>query len=322
MTMPFDPHPEPTPHDFAQPPRAGEPAVPELVEPAVGAADESGEGLPPVTPLPANLQPAPHPFASAPAADPLAGTGTPLSWADLIYLGLFYLGSGILLTLIVSVIAMFAFHVSLSDLRGSVGVQASVLIISQGLLSGATMAFLYVMIRGRTAAPFWPTVGWHTFRNAAPHASVAERYVMGGFGLALVVGILGRYVGGSSELPVEQMFRSRQSVLLLMALGILVAPLVEETIFRGVIYPVIAGKFGIATGVLVTGTLFGLAHAQQLGGAWGQISLLILVGITLTYIRARAGTVAASYFVHLGYNSILFAGFYFATGGLRHLPGS
>jgi membrane protease YdiL (CAAX protease family) len=75
-------------------------------------------------------------------------------------------------------------------------------------------------------------------------------------------------------------------------------------------------------GVVATGTLFGLAHAQQLGGAWGQISLLIIVGITLTYIRARAGTVAASYLVHLGYNSILFAGFYIATGGLRHLPGS
>jgi membrane protease YdiL (CAAX protease family) len=247
---------------------------------------------------------------------------TPLSFADLLYLGLFYLGSGILLTLLVTVIAMFTFHISLSALRESVGTQASVLIVSQGLLSGVTIAFLYVMIRGRTAAPFWRTVGWHEFEGTTAPGSVAARYIIGGFALALVVGILGRYVGGTSPLPVDQMFRSRQSVILLMVLGILVAPLVEETIFRGCIYPVVAGKFGIAAGVLVTGTLFGLAHAQQLGGAWGQIGLLIIVGITLTYIRARAGTVAASYFVHLGYNTILFAGFYVATGGLRHLPGS
>jgi hypothetical protein len=48
--------------------------------------------------------------------------------------------------------------------------------------------------------------------------------------------------------------------------------------------------------------------------------LLVGVGILLTYIRAEAGTVAASYFVHLGYNTTLFVGFYFATSGLRYIP--
>jgi membrane protease YdiL (CAAX protease family) len=107
-----------------------------------------------------------------------------------------------------------------------------------------------------------------------------------------------------------------------MALGILVAPLVEETIFRGYIYPVVARKFGVTIGVLATGALFGILHAAQLWGGWGQIALLVVVGIVLTYVRARTGTVLASYLFHLGYNTILFVGFYFATGGLRHLPGS
>jgi membrane protease YdiL (CAAX protease family) len=177
-------------------------------------------------------------------------------------------------------------------------------------------------VRGRTSAPFWPAMGWRAFGNVASRTSTAARYVFGGFALAFIVGILGRFVSGSSPVPLEEMFRSRQSVLLLTALGILVAPLVEETIFRGCIYPVIARRFGLWVGVVVTGTLFGLAHAQQLGGAVGQVSLLILVGIILTYIRARSGTVVASYLVHLGYNTILFAGFYLATGGLKHLPGS
>jgi membrane protease YdiL (CAAX protease family) len=46
------------------------------------------------------------------------------------------------------------------------------------------------------------------------------------------------------------------------------------------------------------------------------------VGVVLTYVRARTGTVLASYFFHLGYNSILFLGLYFVTGGLRHFPSS
>jgi membrane protease YdiL (CAAX protease family) len=246
-----------------------------------------------------------------------------LGWSDLFFLTLFYIVSGGIFLVIVSGIAMAAFHISYTRLQNSVGIQASVLIVAQALLSGATMVFLYVLVRGRTSAPFWPSVGWRTFGNVASRGATAARYLLTGFALALAVGFLSRFVGeNSSPMPLEAMFRSRLSVLLMMGLGILVAPLVEETVFRGCIYPVIAGRFGISAGVLITGTIFGLMHATQLGFDWGQVSLLVFVGIILTYVRARAGTVAASYFVHLGYNSILFAGFYLATGGLRNLPGS
>ncbi|HZP34342.1 MAG TPA: type II CAAX endopeptidase family protein [Candidatus Acidoferrales bacterium] len=251
-----------------------------------------------------------------------ADARTPFHWADLIYLMIFYFAAGGVLTLIVAAGAFVFFGISPATLKTSTADWASVLIISQALLSAATLGFLYVMVRGRSAAPFWQTMGWRGFRDVASKGSFVLRYVFAGFALAAVVGWLGNFVGRESGIPMEELFRSRQSVLMLMGLGILIAPVVEETIFRGCIYPVIARRFGITAGIVATGTLFGLAHAQQLGGAWGQIGLLICVGIVLTYIRARAGTVAASYFVHLGYNTILFAGFYIATGGLRHLPGA
>jgi membrane protease YdiL (CAAX protease family) len=261
-------------------------------------------------------------FGSQPPTNrpPRVDARTPFHWLDLVYLMLFYFITGGALTLIVAAGAFVFLGISPSQLKSSTAAWASVLIISQALLSGATLAFLYAVVRGRSAAPFWQTMGWRGFRSMASSASVVLRYVFGGFALAVVVGWLGNFVGRESGIPMEELFRSRQSVLMLMALGILVAPVVEETIFRGCIYPVIARKFGITTGIVATGALFGLAHAQQLGGAWGQIGLLICVGIVLTYVRARAGTVAASYFVHLGYNTILFAGFFIATGGLRHLP--
>jgi len=245
---------------------------------------------------------------------------TPLGWLDLVLLTIFYLISGAVLYLLVSTGAFLAFGISPATLQRSDTARSVVLIVSQGLLSGATLLFLFILLRGRSGAPFWPAMGWRHFRNAVSPASTAAQYAFFGFGLALLVGFLSRYVGQESGLPMEEMFRSRPSVLLMMALGILVAPLVEETIFRGCIYPVIARRFGLGTGVLTTGILFGLAHAQQLWGAPGQIALLVGVGIVLTYARAQAGTVAASYFIHLGYNTTLFAGFYFATSGLRYIP--
>ena len=274
----------------------------------------------PAEPMP-EFRPRPE-FETQPLADraPRVDSRTPFRWIDLLYLMLFYFIAGGILTVIVAAGAVVFFGISPATLRNSTADWASVLIISQALLSGATLVFLYVVVRGRSAAPFWQTMGWRGFRNMTSRASVALRYIVGGFALAFAMGFLERFVDHGSDMPMEKLMRSPKSVLMLMALGILVAPLIEETIFRGCIYPVIARKFGITGGIVATGALFGLAHAQQLGFAWGPVGLIICVGIVLTYVRARAGTVAASYFVHLGYNTILFASFFIATGGLRHLP--
>jgi membrane protease YdiL (CAAX protease family) len=244
----------------------------------------------------------------------------PLRARDLLYLVMFYLATGALLTLAVGAATMRLLHISLSMLQESKATLAIVTIVSQALLSGATVMFLFAMVRSRSTSAFWPTLGWRPFDTVAPKAATVMQYVFGGFGLALFVGWVSRYFDQGTALPMEELFRNKASVLLLMGLGILVAPVVEETVFRGCVYPVIARRFGIPTGVIGTGILFGMAHAQQLWGGWPQIGLLICVGTVLTYVRARAGTVVASYLVHLSYNTILFAGFYFATGGLRSFP--
>jgi membrane protease YdiL (CAAX protease family) len=272
----------------------------------------------PAEPLP-EFRPRPQ-FETQPLADhaPRVDSRTPFRWIDLLYLLVFYVVTGGVIFFLVATGAFVFFGIPPSELKDFP--PAPIVIITQALLSGATLLFLYVLVRGRSAAPFWQTMGWRGFRNMTSRASVALRYIVGGFALAFAMGFLERFVDHGSDMPMEKLMRSPKSVLMLMALGILVAPLIEETIFRGCIYPVIARKFGITGGIVATGALFGLAHAQQLGFAWGPVGLIICVGIVLTYVRARAGTVAASYFVHLGYNTILFASFFIATGGLRHLP--
>ncbi len=135
----------------------------------------------------------------------------------------------------------------------------------------------------------------------------------------LVVSFAGAFLNSKETLPIEELLKARVSMLLFAVLGVVVAPLVEETIFRGFLYPIIARRAGIAAGIVITGILFGSLHAVQLWGGWGQIALLMLVGIVLTWVRARTGTVAASYFVHLGYNGLQLLGYLlYLAGGLRH----
>jgi len=285
--------------------------------------DSSGEFLIslPEAPQSEPANAAPDEVFPPPTPRNLRDFGSPLKWVDLFYVLAFYLVDGYVLTLAVSAVAAAYDHRAVREvLNGLEGPYGSVAVVVQALLSLSTLAFLYAIVRMRTGEPFWPAVGWRRFRSMISLSAIATRYAFLGAGLAVLVSLASNVVDNGKTLPIEGFFHNRQTVVLLILLGVLVAPLVEETIFRGCIYPVIAGSFGIPVGVIVTGVLFGLAHAPQLSGGWGQIALLMCVGIILTYIRARAGTVLASYFVHVAYNSCLFAALILSTGGLRHLP--
>src|SRR5271154_2180498 len=197
------------------------------------------------------------------------------------------------------------------------------LILNQAILSLALLAYLAAQMRFGFRAPFWRTIGWRPLQTGqTPRAVAYLGLIFSGFLVAILVTLSSSAFKTSTKMPIEQFFQDRRSALLLMSLGVLLAPVLEETIFRGYIYPVVARSFGITAGIFVTGTLFGLLHASQLWGGWAQIALLVLVGIVFTYARARTHTVLASYLLHVSYNSFLFLGFVVASHGFRHFPGA
>jgi membrane protease YdiL (CAAX protease family) len=268
-------------------------------------------------PDPAIPQPVPIQFESSIPED----LRTPWRGVDVFL----FIGFGLIALLVAAAVVVgvvvLGFGVPMRSL-GQTAMKSIIAVVSQGVWSAFVLLYFYAFVRMRTHAPFWRTMGWRELRFAGQTTFGAIlRCLGGGAMLALIASFAGRFFNERGDLPIEELFRSRPAVILLMCFGILVAPVVEETMFRGFLYPIVARRFGVAAGVVVTGVLFGAMHAQQLWGGWGQIGLLIGVGIFLTWVRARTGTVAASYFVHLGYNSLLFLGFFSATGGLRHIPG-
>jgi len=72
--------------------------------------------------------------------------------------------------------------------------------------------------------------------------------------------------------------------------------------------------------ISVTGLLFGLLHASQLGWAWAAVLILVLVGVALTAVRAATGSLMASWLFHCAYNGSLFAAQFVATQGFHHFP--
>ena len=182
--------------------------------------------------------------------------------------------------------------------------------------------FLYMTLAVLRGLPFWRSLGWKKL-NPDPSKGKGSpwMYFFTGCGLAIFVAIASSRVKNVDHLPIQELFKNRTGAMLLMAMAVFIAPLVEETVFRGYLYPLFAKSLGVLPGILITGGLFGLMHGAQLGWTWGLVALLTFVGVIFTFARARTGTVVASFLLHLGYNSMIAVTSIIATKGFTHMPG-
>jgi CAAX protease family protein len=181
--------------------------------------------------------------------------------------------------------------------------------------------FLYVTLALLRGQPFWSTLGWHKLPAKADGLPTHPLiYFFTGCGVSLLVFAITSLIQTPENTPIEQIFKFKQTAMLFVATAVLIAPLAEETIFRGYLYPMFARWFGVLPSIVVTGVLFGLMHGPQLGGAKSLIAVMSLVGIIFTLVRARTGSVFASYLMHLGYNSLIGASLILATHGFTQVP--
>ena len=278
------------------------------------------------------------PAASAQASNLPEDLRISWSWPHLLVFVFFGIASQ--LTIAIVVLAYFSAngHLSQKQLRHLMESDPRLIVGTNVLWFALILLFLYVTLAVLRDSPFWRSLGWKKL-NSDPGGGKGSpwMYFLCGCGLSIFVVIASSRVKDVEHAPIQELFKSRDGAILLMAMAVFVAPLVEETVFRGYLYPVLARIFaavakffgvesprairgGVAFSILLTGFLFGLMHAPQLGGNWGLVSLLVLVGIIFTFVRAWTGTVFASFLLHLGYNSMIAVTSIIATRGFTHMP--
>src|SRR6266571_6161942 len=323
----FDDNPPNPPKPFRDPQsQAAEPVESPSTEPAV----------PPLAGDPISYAAvAPPPRFSAYLPEDLRITW---SWAHLFVFLSFGFGS----LLIVQIGALFLLsanrRLSPRQLQQLIESKPQFLVGTNVLWYALLFLFLYMTLAVLRGLPFWRSLGWKRL-NPDPTAGKGSpwMYFLSGCGLAIFVALASSRVKNADHVPIQELFKNRNGAMLLMAMAVFVAPLVEETVFRGYLYPLFASKFsrlaenagvdplrairiGSAIGIVITGILFGLMHGAQLGWTWGLVSLLILVGVIFTFARAWTGTVLASFLLHLGYNSMIAVTAIIATRGFQHMP--
>ena len=204
-------------------------------------------------------------------------------------------------------------------LEDTLSKNAFFIVPTQFVIYVAIIGFMALLVWGRHKTSLAEAVHW----NVPAHPRVWRLALITGTALALISDIgevaLHRWIPDS--LPITEFFKDRPSALLLGAFGILVAPLMEELLFRGFLYPALARWTGATVSLIVTASAFTLLHGAQLGYSWAPLLLIFVVGLTLTITRMRTNSVATCVIVHMTYNFVLLLQTYIATHGFRQMQG-
>ncbi len=97
---------------------------------------------------------------------------------------------------------------------------------------------------------------------------------------------------------------SRNAVYLVAFLATFTAPLVEEVVYRGILYSAFQRSAGVLTGILITTFLFALVHVPQYWGSPGTIILICLLSLVLTLVRYRTKNLLPCIVLHTLFNGI------------------
>lgn len=82
---------------------------------------------------------------------------------------------------------------------------------------------------------------------------------------------------------------------------IVLPPIVEETVFRGFLFPALAKRYGAVAGAVLSSALFGFAHLQ------GNVSVYTFVlGLLLCWVYYRVGSIIPGMALHMLNNYLAF----------------
>ena len=162
-----------------------------------------------------------------------------------------------------------------------------------------TFLAVWFVVTSRGRRPLWQTLGWSWPGNFGPWKTIGLAVLL------LAVGsLITRYLGGS-ETQVDQIINSSLRARFATAfLAAVTGPLVEELVYRGVLYSAFQRVLGMTWAVVLVSALFAGVHVIQYYNNLAVIAVIALLSVALTLARARSGSLLPSYVMHLVFNGI------------------
>lgn len=92
--------------------------------------------------------------------------------------------------------------------------------------------------------------------------------------------------------------------IIFVLLAIVLAPVFEEFLFRGVMYTGMARSWGKWPAGIVVTMMFGLLHITDIAGYWPALLMITLVGLALLIVRIKTRSLLPAIAMHATYNLV------------------
>jgi uncharacterized protein len=162
-----------------------------------------------------------------------------------------------------------------------------------------TLGLVWIVVTQYGRRPFWRTLGWDWSPRFGFWASVGLAFLL------LVMGItLTSRIGGEAT-DLDQIINSSTAARFTTALlATATAPLVEEIIYRGLIYSALQRALGMIWAVMIVSILFAFVHVFQYSNNFGVIAAITMLSLSLTLVRAFTGRLLPCFVIHFIFNGL------------------
>jgi len=268
-------------------------------------SEYGGADSPPSAP---SAEPEFLPVDSSLPAEPLISPDNP-PWGPLTGLGtwLFSLAASIAIPLIPLLIVLFS-KISKGESPESaqqwVSSASALLILTIATLPAhlVILLFCWAVVTRLGKRPFFQTLGWSWAGRSVLYWLLVSVGVV--VAINVVSNLLLRWLPERPS-PFDEMLKSSQSVkFATVCLAVISAPLIEEVVYRGVLFSAIRKRVSAAVTVVAVTIIFVGVHVPQYIGAWRTIAGLTLLSLALTVVRARTASVLPCFIIHLLNNAL------------------
>jgi membrane protease YdiL (CAAX protease family) len=162
-----------------------------------------------------------------------------------------------------------------------------------------TLALIWVIVTRLGKRPFAKIVGLTGDRFPAwMSIAIGAVLFVSGAGIA-------KLLGGDTTTQLEEIINSSVATRYLVAfIAVATAPLVEELIYRGIVFSALKRAVGAVGAVLFVLGLFTLVHVPQYWPNYGVLLAVGLLSVVLTILRAYTGRLMPCVIIHLVFNGI------------------
>lgn len=176
-------------------------------------------------------------------------------------------------------------------------------LLMQTLLYVLLLSVLLTLARVRHGRELQAAANWTTrfpgawyYVLSGPLLAIFASALAAAFRTPEVPNPIDMLTAGSVPLPIVSLF------------AVVLGPLFEELLFRGFLQPLLSAHWGPQLGLLATSAGFSLLHGAQTEWRWQYLLILFIVGFVLGRARAKTGSTAASFMLHMGYNLTMLTG--------------